>query len=200
MFRRVGLFFGSFNPIHVGHLIIANTFVERTDLDEVWFVVSPQNPMKQQQSLLADYHRVEMVRRAVEGNDKLRVCDAELHLPTPSYTVLTLAHLGEHYRDKEFALIMGGDNLASLDRWRNFEFILEHYMIYVYPRPGYTECALQKHPHVRMVDVPMMDVSSSDVRQRIRNGESVQYLLTEPVHRYLREMHFYETKGRQKAL
>lgn len=192
MFRRVGLFFGSFNPIHVGHLIIANTFVERTGLDEVWLVVSPQNPLKQRKTLLADYHRVEMVRRAVEDNDRLRVCDAELHLPVPSYTVLTLAHLGEHYRDKEFSLIMGGDNLASLHRWRNYEYILEHYPIYVYPRPGYADCELLKHPHVHPVEVPMLDISSSDIRERIGRGESVQYLLTEPVHRYLREMHFYE--------
>jgi len=192
MFRKVGLFFGSFNPIHVGHLIIANTFVERTDMDEVWLVVSPQNPMKQQKSLLADYHRVEMVRRAVEDNDRLRVCDAELHLPVPSYTVLTLAHLGEHYRDKEFSLIMGGDNLASFHRWRNYEYILEHYPIYVYPRPGYDEGPLLNHPNVHLVDVPRMDISSSDIRERIRKGESVQYLLTEPVHQYLKEMHFYE--------
>ena len=192
MYRKVGLFFGSFNPIHVGHLIIANTFVERTDLDEVWLVVSPQNPLKQQKSLLADYHRVEMVRRAVEDNDRLRVCDAELKLPVPSYTVLTLAHLGERYRDKEFSLIMGGDNLASFDRWRNYEYILEHYPIYVYPRPGFDNCPLRDHRNVHLVDVPMMNISSSDIRERIRRGESVQYLLTEPVHQYLREMHFYE--------
>ncbi|MBQ7711485.1 MAG: nicotinate-nucleotide adenylyltransferase [Bacteroidales bacterium] len=192
MYRKVGLFFGSFNPIHVGHLIIANTFVGRTDLDEVWLVVSPQNPLKQQKSLLADYHRVEMVRRAVEDNDRLRVCDAELKLPVPSYTVLTLAHLGEQYRDKEFSLIMGGDNLASFERWRNYEYILEHYPIYVYPRPGFDNCPLRDHRNVHLVDVPMMNISSSDIRERIRRGESVQYLLTEPVHQYLREMHFYE--------
>lgn len=192
MHRQIGLFFGSFNPIHVGHLIIANTFVEQTDLDEVWFVVSPQNPLKERKSLLADYHRMEMVRRAVDDNDRLRACDVELHLPVPSYTVLTLAHLGEHYRDKTFAILMGSDNLEHLDRWRNYEYLLEHYPIYVYPRPGSEHCPLLGHRNVHLAEVPMIDISSSYIRDRIRRGLSVQYLLTEPVHRYLREMHFYE--------
>lgn len=192
MFRRVGLFFGSFNPIHVGHLIIANTFVEKTDLDEVWFVVSPQNPLKERKTLLADYHRLEMVRRAVDDNDRLRACDAEMHLPVPSYTVLTLAHLGEHYRDKEFSVLMGSDNLENFERWRNYEYILEHYTLYVYPRPGSTNCPLVKHPHVKMIDVPMIDLSSSYIREMIRTGQDVRYMVTDPVYRYMREMHFYE--------
>ena len=190
--RRIGLFFGSFNPIHVGHLIIANSMLQNSDLREVWFVVSPQNPLKERHTLLADHQRLEMVRLALHDNYRLRACDAEFHLPKPSYTVLTLAHLGEQYRDKEFCLIMGSDNLATFDRWRNWEYILEHYHIYVYPRPGSTDCRLASHPHVTMVDVPMMDISSTYIREQIRQGHDVRYLLTEPVWQYLTEMHFYE--------
>ena len=178
--------------MHVGHLIIANTMLANSDLNEVWLVVSPQNPLKERRSLLADQQRLEMVRLAVHDNYRLRACDAEFHLPVPSYTVLTLAHLGEQYRDKQFCLIMGSDNLATLDRWRNWEFILEHYQIYVYPRPGHEDCPLAKHPNVTLVDVPMMDISSTYIREQIRQGHDVKYLLTEPVYQYLTEMHFYE--------
>ncbi|MBP5645329.1 MAG: nicotinate-nucleotide adenylyltransferase [Bacteroidales bacterium] len=190
--RKIGLFFGSFNPIHVGHLIIANSMLQHSDLREVWLVVSPQNPLKERRTLLADQQRLEMVRLAVHDNYRLRACDAEFHLPKPSYTVLTLAHLGEQYRDKEFCLIMGSDNLATFDRWRNWEYILDHYQLYVYPRPGSTDCRLASHPHVTMVDVPMMDISSTYIREQIRQGHDVRYLLTEPVWQYLTEMHFYE--------
>lgn len=190
--RKIGLFFGSFNPIHVGHLIIANTMLQNSDLREVWFVVSPQNPLKERKTLLADQQRLEMVRLALHDNYRLRACDAEFHLPKPSYTVLTLAHLGEQYRDKEFCLIMGSDNLATFDRWRNWEYILDHYQLYVYPRPGSTNCRLASHTHVTLVDVPMMDISSTYIREQIRQGHDVRYLLTEPVWQYLTEMHFYE--------
>lgn len=190
--KRTALFFGSFNPIHVGHLIIANTILQQDDIDEVWFVVSPQNPLKERASLLADLHRMQMVRRAVDDNYHLRACDIEMHLPLPSYTVVTLAELGERYPDRQFCLIMGSDNLATLERWRNYQYILDHYHIYVYPRPGSQNCPLRDHPSVTMVDVPMMDISSSFIRSQIRLGKDVRYLLTEPVYQYLTEMHFYE--------
>lgn len=192
--KRTGLFFGSFNPIHVGHLIIANAMLNNADMDEVWFVVSPQNPHKERASLLADHHRLQMVRVAIEDNYRLRACDVEFHLPVPSYTVVTLARLGELYPDREFCLIMGSDNLDSLHRWRNYEYILENYTIYVYPRPNHSGGDLVNHPHVHIVDVPMMDISSSYVREQIGQGHSVEYMLTEPVFRYLTEMHFYEKK------
>ena len=192
--KRTGLFFGSFNPIHVGHLIIANAMLNNADMDEVWFVVSPQNPHKERASLLADHHRLQMVRVAIEDNYKLRACDVEFHLPVPSYTVVTLARLCELYPDREFCLIMGSDNLDSLHRWRNYEYILENYTIYVYPRPNHSGGDLANHPHVHIVDVPMMDISSSYVREQIGQGHSVEYMLTEPVFRYLTEMHFYEKK------
>ena len=190
--KRTALFFGSFNPIHVGHLIIANTMQQQEGVDEVWFVVSPQNPLKERASLLADHHRLAMVRRAIDDNYRLRACDIEMHLPLPSYTVVTLAALGEKYPDREFCLVMGSDNLASLHRWRNYEYILEHYRLLVYPRPGSEHCPLRDHPHVTMVDVPMIDISSSFIRQQIAARRDVRYLLTEPVYRYLTEMHFYE--------
>lgn len=190
--KRTGLFFGSFNPIHVGHLIIANTMLSNSDMEEVWFVVSPQNPLKERNTLLADRHRLQMVRVAIEDNYQMRACDAEFHLPVPSYTVVTLAHLGEQYPDREFCLIMGSDNLDNLHRWRNYEYILENYKIYVYPRPGFNGGELASHKNVKIVDVPMMDISSSYIREQIRNHRSVEYLLTEPVYKYLTEMHFYE--------
>ncbi|MCR4812822.1 MAG: nicotinate-nucleotide adenylyltransferase [Bacteroidales bacterium] len=190
--KKTGLFFGSFNPIHVGHLIIANSMLTGSELEEVWFVVSPQNPLKERSTLLADHHRLQMVRVAIEENYKMRACDVEFHLPIPSYTVVTLAHLGELYPDREFSLIMGSDNLDNFHRWRNYEHILENYEIYVYPRPGHDGGNLASHPHVHLVDVPMMDISSSYIRKRISKRQSVEYLLTEPVYKYLTEMHFYE--------
>ena len=190
--KRTALFFGSFNPIHVGHLIIADRMLQEEGVDEVWLVVSPQNPLKERGSLLADHHRMQMVRRAIEDNYSLRACDIEMHLPVPSYTVVTLAALAEKYADREFCLIMGSDNLQTFRRWRNYEYILANYRIYVYPRPGSSDCELASHPNVTMVDVPMMDISSSYIRRQIAAGHDVRYLLTEPVYKYLTEMHFYE--------
>ena len=190
--KRTALFFGSFNPIHVGHLIIANTMLQHEGIDEVWIVVSPQNPLKERSTLLADHHRLQMVQRAIDDNYRLRVCDIEMHLPIPSYTVVTLTALGEKYPEREFSLIMGGDNLATFDRWRNYQHIIENHKIYVYPRPGYKNCPLASHPNVTVVDVPMMDISSSFIRHQIAEGKDVRYLLTEPVYKYLTEMHFYE--------
>ncbi len=192
--KSTGLFFGSFNPIHVGHLIIANAMLESGGLDEVWFVVSPQNPFKERRTLLADHHRLEMVRRAVDDNYRLRACDVEMHLPLPSYTSLTLARLAELHPNRQFCLIMGSDNLATFDRWRNAQFIIDNYRLLVYPRPGSADCPLASHPNVTVVETPMMDISSSYIRQQIGLGHDVRYLLTEPVYTYLQEMHFYETK------
>lgn len=190
--KKVGLFFGSFNPIHVGHLVIANAMLELTDIDELWFVVSPQNPLKERKTLLADHHRLQMVRAAIDDNYRFRASDVEFHLPIPSYTAITLAHLAERYPDKEFCLIMGGDNLQTFHRWRNYQAILDSYHLYVYPRPGSDTSQYEGHPHVHLVDVPTMDISSSYIRAQIAEGHSVKYLLTEPVYKYLTEMHFYE--------
>lgn len=190
--KRTALFFGSFNPIHVGHLIIANTILQQEDIDEVWLVVSPQNPLKERASLLPDHHRLQMVQRAIDDNYRLKVCDIEMHLPIPSYTVVTLAALQEKYPDRELCLVMGSDNLDSFHRWRNYQYLLDNYRLLVYPRPGTEHCKLSSHPSVTMVDVPMMDISSSYIRQQIAAHKDVRYLLTEPVYKYLTEMHFYE--------
>jgi nicotinate-nucleotide adenylyltransferase len=190
--KKTGLFFGSFNPIHVGHLIIANHMVEHTDLDEVWFVISPHNPLKKKSTLLADHHRYAMVNLAVEDNRKLWASNIEFGLSQPSYTVHTLAFLEEKYPEKEFVLIMGGDNLASLHRWKNYEHILENYSIMVYPRPGEKLPELVNHKHVQVVEAPLMQISSSFIRKSIKAGKSVEYILSDKVFKYLTEMHFYQ--------
>lgn len=173
-------------------MIIAHEVLQNSDLDEVWFVVSPQNPLKERKTLLDDYQRLEMVRRAITDDYRLRACDAEFHLPKPSYTVLTLTYLGQQYHDKEFCLIMGSDNLSTFEKWHNWEFILEHYRIYCYPRPGTEHCKLSTHPHVAMVEVPTMGISSTYIRSQIHKGKDVKYLVPEGVYNYLTEMHFYE--------
>lgn len=196
---KVGLYFGSFNPVHVGHLIIANHMVEKGELDQVWLVVSPHNPHKTKDSLLADHHRLALVKEAVEDNPKLRASDIEFGLDQPNYTVKTLAYLREQYPDYQFSLIMGEDNLRSLHRWYNYEAIL-NYQILVYPRV-YTAQEIESqpqsehlldHPNIQLLeDVPLMKVSSSFIRTAIGNGEDVRYLLTDPVRKYIDEMNFY---------
>ena len=191
--KKIGLYFGSFNPIHVGHLIIANAMLEHSDMAEVWLVVSPQNPFKERRTLLADHHRLEMVRLAVDDNYRLRACDVEMHLPVPSYTVNTLAQLHEQHPDKQFGLIMGSDNLEGMGRWRNYRHILDNYPLYVYPRPGHPATQWATHPAVHWVgECPLMEISSSYIRQQIAQRKSAQYLLPDAVWKYCTEMHFYE--------
>ena len=200
--KKVGLFFGSFNPIHVGHLILGNHLADTTDLSEVWFVVSPHNPHKEKSNLLDDHHRLAMVRIAVEDNTKLKASDVEFNLPKPSYTVFTLQNLKEQYPDYTFALIMGEDNLRTLHKWKNYEYILENHQIYVYPRVLTIQEAksdeqssndFDEHPNVVLLeDVPLMKVSSSFIRAAIQQGHDVRYLLTEKVYQYLDEMNFYK--------
>jgi nicotinate-nucleotide adenylyltransferase len=189
--KRIGLFFGSFNPIHVGHLIIASQVVEQTDRDEVWFVVSPQNPFKRKDSLLDQRQRLHLVRLAIGDDDRLRASDVEFGLPVPSYTVDTLAHLGERHPAHDFALIMGSDNLQSLPKWKNAPVLLDRYRMLVYPRPGFDGGALREHPAVRWLDLPLLQISATFVRQAIAEGRSTRYLLPDPVYRYVEEMGFY---------
>ena len=179
--KKIGLFFGSFNPIHVGHLIIANYMANFTELDEVWFVVSPQNPFKEKKSLGNMYDRLEMVNLAIEGSDQLRVSDIEFKLPQPSYTIDTLVHLEEKYPNREFVLIMGEDNLAGLMKWKNAEIILRDYRIIVYPRPGYDGGALKTHPSVTMTDTPVMELSSTFLRQAIKQNKSIKFFTPDEV-------------------
>jgi nicotinate-nucleotide adenylyltransferase len=189
---KIGLFFGSFNPIHVGHLIIANYMATQTDLAQVWLVVSPQNPLKLKNTLARDRDRLNMVRIAIEDNPQLKASDIEFKLPIPSYTIDTLAHLEEKYPQHEFALIMGGDNLGSLQKWKNYEKILRGYDIYVYKRPQFDLGEFATHPRVKLFDAPMMDISATYIRQCLVEGKSVQYLVTDGVKKYLEESKIYK--------
>ncbi|MGB1445074.1 MAG: nicotinate (nicotinamide) nucleotide adenylyltransferase [Flavobacteriaceae bacterium] len=192
--QKVGLFFGSFNPIHVGHLILANYFTEHTDLDEVWFIVSPQNPFKQKQSLLPNYHRLELVYRATQEYPKLKVSDIEFGLPTPSYTSTTLVHLEEKYPEKEFALLIGEDNLSNFNKWRNYDLILDRHYLYVYPRVDVKKIPeeFNDHPKIKLVEAPRMELSSSDIRSAIKAGKNIRPLMPPESWQYLDEMNFYK--------
>lgn len=204
---KIGLFFGTFNPIHVGHLIIASHIVNTTDLKKIWFVVTPQNPLKNKKTLLADYHRLQLVRIAIEDNPRFVASNIEFSLPQPNYTVHTLAHLKEKYPNYEFSLILGEDNLRTFDKWYNYEHILENYQLYIYPRnlttgesissekkndPPLTT-TLKNHPNIHYcLETPIMKISSSFIRNSIQKGQSVRYLLTEEVFNYVEEMNFYK--------
>ena len=192
--QKVGLFFGSFNPIHVGHLILANYFTEHTDLDEVWFIVSPQNPFKQKQSLLPNYHRLELVYRATQEYPKLKVSEIEFGLPTPSYTSTTLVHLEEKYPEKEFALLIGEDNLSNFNKWRNYDLILDRHYLYVYPRVDVKKIPeeFNDHPKIKLVEAPRMELSSSDIRSAIKAGKNIRPLMPPESWQYLDEMNFYK--------
>lgn len=175
--RQVGLFFGSFNPVHTGHMILANYMATRTGLDEVWMVVSPQNPFKQQKSLARDHDRFHLVELAIGDTRRLRASRVEFDMPRPSYTIDTLAVLREKYPDNEFSLIMGSDNLVSLPKWKNYELILRDFSIRVYPRPGHPGGDLTDHPSVSIHDAPLMQLSATYVRNAVRSGESIRYLV-----------------------
>lgn len=190
--QKTGLFFGSFNPIHIGHLAIANYMLEFSDIDRLWFIVSPQNPLKTKKSLLADYHRLELTRLAVEDDDRFRVSDIEFGMPKPSYTIDTLAYLGEKHPDHEYFLIMGADGLTTFHKWKNSEKIRENYHRLVYPRPGIDAGVIKEHPNSTWIEAPMIEISSSFIRKSIREGKNVRYFLPEKTYKYLREMHFYE--------
>lgn len=187
-----GLYFGSFNPIHIGHLAIANYMTEFSDLEQLWFVVSPQNPLKEKKSLLKDYHRLELVRLAVEDDDRFRASDIEFRLPTPSYTIDTLAYLEEKYPENEFQLVMGADGLSTFSKWKHADLIVEKYHRLIYPRPGIDMNAVSLVPNATIVEAPLMDISSSLIRNAIREGKDVRHLMPAIAYLYMREMHFYE--------
>ncbi|GAA4275068.1 nicotinate (nicotinamide) nucleotide adenylyltransferase [Aquimarina gracilis] len=191
--KKIGLYFGTFNPIHIGHLAIANHMAEFSDLDEIWLVVTPHNPFKKKSSLLDNHHRYEMVFRATESYPKLKPSDVEFKLPQPNYTVLTLAHLQELYPDYQFNLIMGEDNLKGFHKWKNYEVILENHHIYVYPRiaEGVVENQFKDHPKIHRVDAPIMEISSTFIRKSIAEGKNIQPLLPKEVWQYVDEMNFY---------
>jgi len=210
--KHIGLFFGSFNPIHNGHLMIANWMAEFSGLEQVWFVISPQSPFKRRQNLLAGYHRMELVNRAISDYPGFRASDIESKLPTPSYTIDTLVYLTERYPDHVFTLIMGSDQLPDFHRWKNAEQILDRYKALVYPRQEgkrgagsdmsdkdrvnpagrLTTHDLLNHPSIKLVEAPMIEVSSSFIRKSIKQGKDVRFFVPPAVWEYMREMHFYE--------
>lgn len=191
---KVGLYFGTFNPIHIGHLIIANHMAEHSDLDQIWMVVTPHNPHKQKNTLLDDYHRLHMVHLATENYPKIKPTDVEFKLPQPNYTVNTLAHLQEKYPDYEFSLIMGEDNLNSLHKWKNYEVILQNHDIYVYPRLNLSEISSEfvNNPKIHRVGAPVIELSSTFIRESIKNKKNVIPMLPNKVWEYIDHNLFYK--------
>ena len=188
---KIGLFFGSFNPIHVGHLIIANAMAENTTLDEVWFVVSPQNPFKKKNTLLHEFDRYDMVEMAIADNYKLKVSDIEFHLPKPSYTIDTLTYIQEKFPQHQFALIMGSDNLSHFHKWKNYEQILNYFQVFLYPRPNTQASDFEQHESVHTVEAPLLDISATFIRNLIKEEKSIKYLVHEAVEAYILQKKFY---------
>lgn len=189
---KIGLFFGSFNPIHIGHMAISQYMLEHTEIDKVWFMISPQNPFKKKETLLNQQHRLTLVRIATEDNPNIHASNFEFSLPVPSYTSDTLSHLKEAYPDKEFCLIMGQDNLMSFHKWKNHKSILEEHEIYVYPRPNSKNCELENHSKIHLTKAPMMDISAQFIRKCIKEKKAVNYFLPQKIDQYIDEMNFYK--------
>lgn len=191
---EVGLFFGSFNPIHIGHLIIANTIVELSSLQQVWFIVSPQNPFKKKSNLLHEFDRFDMVRLAVDDNTNLNVSDIEFGLPKPSYTITTLAALREKHPKHTFKIIMGSDNLIHFHKWRNYKKILDEFGVIVYPRPGSKVDANklgEEFKRVEFVEAPLMEISATLIRRLVKEGKSIKYLVPEEVANHIQFKKLY---------
>lgn len=190
---HIGLFFGSFNPIHVGHLIIAQAALNTTDIERLWMIVSPQNPFKKKANLLSEYNRLRMAELGIGDNIHMQASNIEFRLPKPSYTIDTLTFLRDKYPTYEFSLIMGQDNLVHLHKWKNYEAILKHYKIYVYPRGADTpKTELDDHPNVSFFKAPLLDISATHIRETIRDEKSVRYLVPEAVLEYLEEVRAYQ--------
>ena len=188
---EVGLFFGSFNPIHTGHMIIANIVKETTLVSEVWFVVSPQNPFKKNRNLLHEFDRLDMVRAAIADDFQFKAVDVEFNMPRPSYTIDTLTVLQEKHPDKKFHLIIGEDNLASLPKWKNADQLLKHFSLIVYPRKGSKPSDLIKHENVKMIEAPEVDISATLIRKLIREEKSVKYLVPDMVSGLIKDKEYY---------
>ncbi len=190
---KIGLFFGSFNPVHNGHLMLANYIVEYTDLDSVWFVVSPQNPFKDKKSLLNDHHRRDMLEMAVKDDERFEVCDIEFYMPKPSYTIDTLVRLSERHPNTDFYLICGMDNMESFKKWKNYQVILDNYHILVYPRKNYDGGELLSHKSVQVIDAPEIEISSTFIRKAVAEKKDVRYFMPEKSYKYMIDMNFYRS-------
>lgn len=190
--KTIGLLFGSFNPVHMGHLMLSQYLVEFAGLDEIWFIISPQNPFKKKNTLLGDHHRQQLVRIAVEDNPRFDYSTIEFNMPQPSYTIDTLTHLSEKYPHHNFRLICGTDILPTFHKWKNYEEILKNYKILVYNRPGDWEHPYTNHPSFQFIEAPMFEISASFIRQALKAGKDIRYFLPKAVYQYIIEMHFYE--------
>ena len=189
---KIGLFFGSYNPIHIGHLAIANYFVEYTDLQKLWFVISPQSPFKTKKTLLPEIQRYNMVFSAVEDDNRFKACNIEFNLPKPSYTIDTLSYLKEKYPDYEFSIIMGADNILNFHKWKNYKIIAENYNIYVYKRPGIDLSLYENNKKIHIVDAPQIEISASFIRKAITEKKDIRYFLHKNVWNYIDEMNLYK--------
>lgn len=187
---NIGLYFGSFNPVHTGHLIIAKYMVQHTDLDQVWFVVTPQNPFKESAGLLNEYQRLHLVRLAIEGEDDLKASDIEFHLPRPSYTVDTLTYLSEKYPRHRFSVIMGSDSYQNLHRWKNATVIMKNYPLFVYNRPGFP--IENQGDTVTVLDAPLLQISATGIRNMVKEGKSIRYLVPDSVQREIEHTGYYK--------
>lgn len=190
---KIGLFFGSFNPIHTGHLIIAEAALAEASLDRVWFMVSPQNPFKEKRTLLPEYDRLKMTELGIGENHRLAASNIEFGLPKPSYTIDTLTHLFDKYRSYQFSIIMGEDNLLHLHKWKNYQAILNHYTLFVYPRKADVpiDSELRNHPNVRYFEAPLLDISATYLRTRVQSHKSIRYLTPDPVVKYIEDRRLF---------
>jgi nicotinate-nucleotide adenylyltransferase len=192
MQKKIGLYFGSFNPVHTGHLIIASHLANNTDLKEVWFVVSPQNPFKKETGLLNERHRISLVKLAIEDEQSLKVSDVEFKLPKPSYTIDTLIYLSEKYPEYEFSVIMGSDGFQNIEKWKNYEQIINNYSIYIYMRPGF-EVTNKYGDNIIQVKAPLLEISATEIRKNIKAGKSIRYLVTDVVMKEIQEKGYYKS-------
>lgn len=187
---KIGLYFGSFNPVHAGHLIIANHILNVTSLAKIWFIVSPQNPFKESAGLLNEYDRKHLLTVATQDDNRVKVSDIEFTLPRPSYTATTLIHLEEKYPGNEFSIIMGSDSFQNLHKWKNYESIVKNYSIYIYRRPGF-EIKNNIGANIDIVDAPLLQISSTEIRQLVKNGKSIRYLVPDAVREEIERGGYY---------
>ena len=188
---KIGLYFGSFNPIHIGHLIISNHILNETDLQRIWFVVSPHNPFKNSESLLNEYNRLHLVQKAIEGDERLKATDIEFSLPKPSYTVHTLAYLREKYPTYQFSIIMGSDGFQNLGKWKNAEVIIKEYPIIIYNRPGF-EVKNNLGANTQVMNAPLLEISATYIRELVKQGKSIKYLVPPMVEEEISSFNFYK--------
>lgn len=188
---KIGLYFGSFNPVHNGHLIIANYVINNTDIQQLWMVVSPQNPLKPSKSLLNEYHRLNLIELAIEGESKIKASTIEFKLPKPSYTIDTLAYLKEKYPEHQFSIIMGSDSFTNLPKWKNYQLIIDNYKIFIYQRNGYP-IANEIKANIQLLDAPLIEISSTRIREMLKDGKSIRWLVPDVVKEEIEKTGFYK--------